>query len=61
MTTTTMRQLTNKQLETRIGAFLERKTDQLELADPLKNINSNARLHLKQHVPREGVVSQITL
>jgi hypothetical protein len=59
--TTTMRQLTNDQLETRIGAFLERKTDQLELADPLKNINSSTRLHLKQHAPEDGNVSQITL
>ena len=61
MTPTSMRQLTNRQLETRIDAFLERKTDQLELADPLKNINSSARSHLKQHMPIQGSVSQITL
>lgn len=59
--TTHMRQLTNKQLETRIEAFLARKTNQYEIADPLKNINPHARLHLKRMRPFEDALYQITL
>jgi len=41
--------LTNKQLETRIDAFLARKTDQFDIEDPLENIEPETRSLLKEH------------
>lgn len=42
-------QLTKRQLETRIDAFLARKTDQLNIEDPLENIEPETRTLLKEH------------
>lgn len=41
--------LTNKQLETRINAFLARKTDQFYIEDPLENIEPETRSLVKEH------------
>lgn len=45
-----MERLNEKQLESRINAFLERKTDQLDIEEnPLDTIAPSKRWHFKRH------------